>query len=53
VRALERRPGVAALHRNLNLGMYLSENAPLIRQDKTLTLGTTGQGVVDSSVGWR
>ncbi len=45
VRALEARPGVAAIHQNVKLHMYLSQSAPLIRQDKALTLGANGQGV--------
>jgi subtilisin family serine protease len=45
VRAFEHLPGVAAIHQNVKLHMYLNQSAPLIRQDKTLTLGTNGQGV--------
>lgn len=45
VRALQRLPGVSAIHKNIKLRMYLSQSAPLIQQDKALTLGVTGQGV--------
>lgn len=45
VRALQLLPGIVAIHKNMKLGMYLSQSAPLIQQDKALTLGASGQGV--------
>lgn len=54
VRALERHPGIAAIQKNMKLRMYLSQSAPLIQQDKALTLGAAGRGtsvaVLDTGV---
>ena len=54
VRALQRHPRVVALHENIKLHLFLSQSAPLIQQDKALTLGAYGQGasvaVLDTGV---
>jgi subtilisin family serine protease len=44
VQALERHPQVVAIHENIRLHMHLAQSAPLIQQDKALTLGADGQG---------
>jgi len=54
VQALQRNPRVTAIHENITLRLFLSQSAPLIQQDKALTLGADGQGtsvaVLDTGV---
>lgn len=54
IRALQSHPRVVALHENKKLRMFLAQSAPLIQQDKALTLSADGQGtsvaVLDSGV---
>jgi subtilisin family serine protease len=54
VRALARHPSIVAIHENIKLQLFVAQSAPLIQQDKVLTLGADGQGtsvaVLDTGV---
>jgi subtilisin family serine protease len=54
IRALQNHRRVIAIHENIKLQMHLAQSAPLIQQDKALTLHADGQGtsvaVLDTGV---
>jgi len=54
VKALERHPRVIAIYEDIKLRLSLAQSAPLVQQDKALTLGADGQGtsvaVLDTGV---